>query len=386
MADLLNRTRRFGGNLLDAIHQFGTMQYAPGAMPVQEELAGEAAAAAKAQYDRNFRIARDQAIKQGAGWALMNDYGHAGATNAYQVDLSTASAQAAELKKRRDEETRRQKLHEYVQSATGLSEDQRSLVDALGPEAAQDYLLKQAFPDAMLQQNGALATFPGENGNMWVIMRDGTARDTGIRDDRMSSEQRTIEAYQNNPELLRTYGRKNFEAKYGAEAGRVQAKVEEEIPPMLQSAYRNINRLENLKSRIAQIPTDRLTGELQEMFSAELQAINSELTEMALRKIADLQNDGVRLTPITEHELAVLFSTSAQISNLPEANLQILQRQIDALMAILEEGDAMLRHIDSGLPVLTYRGSWYGKQLETRPLPGGEDDDEDEWEVFNGKQ
>lgn len=363
---LLQKAKGFGRNLLDFAVAYGDRQYTPEGNAGLEEMAGpEGSALARTNYDRNFRAARWQAIRQGAGPAEMDNLGHLGASKPYNEDMMRAVAVAEALKQQRQKSGRTKAISDYIRTNTDLTDGQRSLLGAVDEETAGQTLIKQQFPtlsgDGSASAGTVTSTFKGQNGTIWNIVQTGDptnpvkAYDTGVRDDRRPSEIRTLQSYEDDPSKLDTRKQRAFAEKYGTQAAEFQATTEQTLPQIMQDSQNAIMRLTKLKQKIAVMPTGRLVGTALTQVSAEMQAIHAELTQNALIKIGQLKQQGVSLTPITEKELKVLFDTSAKVSNLPEANIKIIDLQLEQLQQVIDQAEQRLSWIDEGKPILNFR-------------------------------
>jgi len=367
MADLLGGIKRWGGNLLEMAEAYGGHQYRPSALPIPEELAGpEMTKALQEQYDRQFRVARDQAIRNGVGFFGMDDYGHVGATGSYMQSMNDAIVQAQTLRQRRMEDDRLKNLSQHIARLSGLDPEDPdyispmdlSLLQAMDPDEATKALLAQQMPNAG-GLAGTLQMIPGGDGFYYRVPKDGGPPvNTGIPVPDPAAVQTDQFRIGNDP-YMEYLEKRKFVERYGTESAVVQSEAEGRLPGVIASTDSAITRLEDLRERIKDIPSGRLEGAVREQFDAELQAINAELNEAALVNIAALAERGVRLNPITEAELKLLMSTSAEIRNEPEANVKIINRRIDSMNAIMEEAYNLLAWIDSGRPVLQYRPQAY---------------------------
>lgn len=385
MADILGGIKKWGGNLLDALEAYGSHQYAPPAMPVAEELAGADAAGLREQYDRDFRVARDQAIRGGAGWYVMDDYGHSGAAGPYGTGLSQAVLRARALREQRDTDARRKALSDYIAQAAGFSQDDeeylspsdQALLQAIGPEKAAELLSKRQFPDAT-GADGTLSMIQGGDGFYYRVPRGGGAPvNTGIPVPDPSAVQ-TDRFRMDGPAYLEYLQQKAFTERYEKDSAEAKSEAEARLPSVIQGMTSAIARLEAVRDRVAELPSGRIEGWMREQFDAEFQAIAAILNEAALENIAALADRGVRLNPITEKELELLLSTSAQLKNEPAANVEILNSRIASFQARLDAAIDLLQWIDAGNPVLSYRPQVYrdmtggtgGSGAQAAPPPG----------------
>lgn len=365
--DLLEKAKQFGGNLLDFVVDYGQRRYSPeqpNAM-AQELATDPGVLAAQRAYDRNYRISRGEAIRKGARWYEMDDYGRAGAEQQYGRDLMGAFQQAEALKQVRDRSARERGIRGLL-GELELTPSQRGYLDAAGPEAAQEILAKHLFP-SLSGKNGATPGTIGTTkvdraGNVWTQVQTGDpnepvkwVRADGFTVDERPAALRSAEGFYEDPRYTEGMRKLKFAERYGAEAAAVQTKAEAEVPSAVMQASKARARLEALRDRVAKIETGRFVGPLQENYKAELQAINSEFNMLGLKNIGTLNQEGIRLNPISEHELKILFSTAPTIANEPAANVEILNRMIGELDNIISNGTALIGHIDSGLPVLSYR-------------------------------
>lgn len=384
MADLLGGIRKWGGNLLEAMHDYGTMQYRPPSLPGAEELAGDDAAALQELYDRQFRVARDQAIKnQGAQWFNMDDYGHVGATPSYVTGLQNAITNATTLRGRRDDDTRRAALAKHINTLAGLEPEdegylspaERDFLLAAGPDIQQQVLQKHLFPQQLNPgaTAGILQYVNSNDGYIYAMPKDGGPPvNTGVKWDQSTAKIREFGQLAGDPEYEKFLYTQKFAERYGAEAAQVQSEAEAKLPGVVQGMTSAISRLENVRDRLAELPSGRIEGWMREQFDAEFQAVAAILNEAALENIAALADRGVRLNPITEKELELLMSTSAQLKNEPAANVEILQRRIDEFTTRLNNAIELLQWIDSGKPVLSYRPQAYrDRQGVQQPPPPG---------------
>lgn len=369
MANLLDRAKTFGGNLLDFAHAYGMKQYQPIGQSDLESMAGaQQTEEARKVYDQQYKAARAKAISEGAQWWQMGDIAGAAAQQGYTNQLTNAANAAETLRQRRDREARDKGIRERVAQMTGLNDEQRGFLGVASPDTAEQILSKHLFPTSA--QNGRasagsiVSTYRRPDGRKVAIVQTGDPENPVKEvemgyEDTSTSEMRTMQSYDTDAAMARGIRQREFARTYGVEASKVQTKAEAEIPMVMQQAHQGIQRLTALRAKLAALPTGPIEGKAKLLYQAEMQAINAELNNNALKKIADLQNDGVRLTPITEHELKILFSVSPSIENLPAANVAILDRQIAELQRTLQTSMDYMRYIDSGAPILSYRPSWY---------------------------
>lgn len=171
---LLNGARRFGGSLLDLARAYGTQQYSPISNPEQEEAAGEFAPGLKQQYNRNFRAARGNAVRQGARWWEMNDLAGAEAQGAYDQQMVQAIQVADALKQRRLESGRTQAMHDYINDHPDLPQKQKDLLLAMDEKDAAKVMAEQEFPDP--NKNKFSMTALGNGSALLMNNEDGTTK------------------------------------------------------------------------------------------------------------------------------------------------------------------------------------------------------------------
>lgn len=377
--NLLDRAKGFGGNLLDFAHAYATKQYDPIGQSDLEAMAGsQQTEEARRVYDQQYRAARAKAIDEGAAWYNMGDIAGAVAQQGYTNQLTNAANAAETLRQRREREARDKGIRERVAQMTGLSDEQRGFLGVASPDAAEQVLAKHLFPTSAQGGRAAagsiVSTYRRPDGRKVAIVQTGDPENPVKEvemgyEDASTSEMRTMQAYDTDAAMARGIRQREFARMYGTEAAKVQTKAEAEIPMVMQQAHQGIQRLTALRAKLAALPTGPIEGKAKLLYQAEMQAINAELNNNALKKIADLQNEGVRLTPITEHELKILFSVSPSVENLPAANVAILDRQIAELQRTLQTSMDYMRYIDSGAPILSYRPSWY--DIGQAPGQGG---------------
>lgn len=367
MTDLLGGIKRWGGNLLEMAEAYGGHQYRPTSLPVPEELVGpEMAAALQEQYDRQFRVARDQAIRGGVGFFGMDDYGHVGAQNRYAASMNDAINQAQTLRQQRMEDDRRKAVANHIARLSGLDPEDPNYIDpmdlsllqSMEPDKATEAMLRMQVPEAG-GLAGTLQMIPGKDGFWYRVPKDGSDPvNTGIPVQDPSAV-RTDQFRIGNEDYEEFQRRQAFAKRYGTEQAAIQTEAEGRLPGVISSTASAMSRLEDVRERIKDIPSGRLEGAIREQFDAELQAINAELNELALVNIAALAERGVRLNPITEAELKLLMSTSAELRNEPEANVDIINRRIESMQTIMDQAYDLLSWIDDGRNVLHYRPKAY---------------------------
>lgn len=92
-----------------------------------------------------------------------------------------------------------------------------------------------------------------------------------------------------------------------------------------------IKTVQQLRDELAALGTGPLVGEVRARMEAKYQVARAKLNTYALKNIAALADMGVKLNPITVEELKILFDTSPQLSNLAEANVEILDNKLSEL-------------------------------------------------------
>ena len=75
-----------------------------------------------------------------------------------------------------------------------------------------------------------------------------------------------------------------------------------------------------------------------------------------LFRSAALADQGVRLNPLTEQEIKILFNTSAQLTSYPEANVEILNKRIERWREVLKDIEHQKAHYDKGGTPSNYEG------------------------------
>jgi hypothetical protein len=100
---------------------------------------------------------------------------------------------------------------------------------------------------------------------------------------------------------------------------------------ILMSNNRAREEMRGLRSELASVDTGQIKGRVKSFYDERYQALRSSIMLASLQNIATLSNMGVRLNPITQEELKVLMSTMPEMTNNPEANLKIIDRQIAKL-------------------------------------------------------
>lgn len=367
MTDLLGGIKRWGGNLLEMAEAYGGHQYRPTSMPVPEELVGpEMAAALQEQYDRQFRVARDQAIRGGVGFFGMDDYGHVGAQNRYAASMNDAITQAQTLRQQRMDDDRRKAVADHIARLSGLDPEDPNYIDpmdlsllqSMEPDKATEALLRMQVPEAG-GLAGTLQMIKGGDGYWWQVPRDGGPPvNTGIKVQDPAAVL-TDQFRIGNEDYEEFQRRQAFVKRYGAEEAAVQSEAEARLPGVINGIRSAVQRLEAVRDRVAELPSGRIEGKIREQFDAEFQAVAAILNEAALENIAALADRGVRLNPITENELKLLLSTSAQLQNEPEANVEILNSRIESFYSRLMQAYELLDWIDGNRSVLDYRPKAY---------------------------
>jgi hypothetical protein len=376
MAGLIQGLKTFGGNLLDFAGRYGSMTYGPeGASEELAQAAGPEAEAARRNYDRNFRAARWKSIRAGGGLGEVDDAGHVYAQEQYGRELMQAVQVAEALKQRRLESGRTAKIAEYFKNATDLTPQQRTVFEALPPDKAAELMKDREFASLNAKGDAVHSTMEGANGNLWIVGNDGTMKDTKIPYNQTTSEMRTMIAFATQDQVREGARVRSFADKYGEQSATFQAEVEATLPVIMRDASSSVMELNKLRNELRSLGTGRLVGPALEQVSAKMQAIHAQLNERALLKIGELKQKGVSLQPITEKELAELKSTSASIGNLPAANIEIIDRQINTLNRVISEIEDQLRWIDEGKPALSYRPRKYregrGEDDGIPPPPDG---------------
>lgn len=388
MADLLGGIKKWGGNLLEAMHDYGTMEYRPPSLPGAEELAGQDAAGLQELYDRQFRVARNNAIyNQGAQWFNMDDYGHVGATPGYVTGLQNAITNATTLRDRRMDDERRTRLAQHINKLAGLEPDDpdylspadRDFLLATDPKTQSEVLQKHQFP--VLSQGavaGTLQMIPGNDGFWYRVPKDGSDPVKTTVPVQDPSAWRTDALRMQDPDYLQYQQQVAHRKEYGKQEGQALAEAQQSAPAAYQSTDNAIRRLESIKARLQELPTGRIEGPARVWFDSEMQAVEAELNDIALRNIANLADAGVRLNPITEAELALLMSVSANVQNLPEANIRIIDDTIARLLRQRDQTYEFLTFIDNPTSrILEWRPRSYvdrqteeSKGVQQPPPPG----------------
>jgi hypothetical protein len=363
--DLLNRMRGFGGGLLDAARRFGEHEYQPNSSVAAEGMAGPYAPLARAQYDRDYRVARGRAIRQGARWYEMDDEAASAAQGAYDDGMVRAMQIAEALRGRREKEGRAMALAEAIKSMRGsgqMSDQQAAALSAVDPDAAGEILAKASFPNSegTAQSGRIVDTFRGSDGMVHAVIQTGDPANpvktinTETREDSSTAEIRTLQALMASQQLMNTVQAKGAAGAFGTEQGKIDAIARSTLPAARTNLKNNIGRMERLRDEMEKLDSGQVAGRVAPYFGPEWQAVNAALTEEALLMVGQLKDLGVNLQPITEKELAILMNTSPKLTNKKEANVKIINERIRRANNVLAELQRQIDHLKKGGSMVNY--------------------------------
>ena len=383
MDSLLQRGRRFSDGLLGVLEGLGTARVTGD--PDLEAAAGDA----------QTRIAREQAkraglmamMEPGMPWYAMTTARDAAGSQAYGNHLLGAANVAEELRKRRDADARRARISELIKQAGGwvdaqgaprLSEAQLGVLGALDPDSQSQVLLNEFFPKASrsgVATAGAIEkVFRGPNGNAWAVVQTGDpARaaetiDTGTpMPQDIPSEVLFRSALMQNPALIDINARDKRTEVEEQEKGKANIAAKLAIPGILQQTISAVDQMTRVRDTIAGLPTGPIQGALLAKFNADMQVAVAMIREQTMLKIAELKQLGASLQPITERELQFLSEMGPLESNLPEANVRILNEAIQRGQRAIQRMEAQLLMLDEGGEIT----DWRPDSSKVMPAGGG---------------
>jgi hypothetical protein len=387
MAGLLDYINK-GGQYLDGLMQ---RLVTPDVVadPAMLEMMTPEQRAAATRAARSAGIAGLQKGAQaGLPWYAMNSAQTQHAQPVYNQYVDQAVASVEELRKRREASTRRESVAELVKRITSgedplsaeYTPEQLAVLPALTPDEQAALLAKSAFPKesginiataGTIQQTRKLA-----NGNIGVVVQTGDPKnpvkivDTGepyISE--LPSDIRSLQELMQNPELLAIIAEKAKQDSTGKKTGEANVDAQVALPGLIATNERHIQSLEELRDQISELPTNALTGPVLSLFSSRFQTAQAALYEEALQNIAALAQAGVKLNPLTEKEVEILFTTSPKLTNKPEANVQIINERINRIRKVTASLREQLAVIDSGRNITEWRPGQPAPRTEPVPMP-----------------
>lgn len=364
MAGLLDTIKRGGRGLLEAADALGQYQYAPdGAAPAGYE-EDPMVLAARKQYDTNYRAARAQAIRQGARWYEMGDIAGAAANQRYGADLTNALSTSEALRARREKNSQREAIRKYVMEGAGLesmSDEQRQFLQAVDPDTATPIIAQQLFPEAMGSSSSqAFATQVDADGHIWTISRDN--RPTMMRDPETGrplraqdpADIRTLQALQNDPNLMDAIRGRNAAGAYGTQEGEANVQARLAAAGGVAMARRQIPGLQQTLEKVKQLPTG-VIAQNAKFYNSELRELDARLSRYALENIGRMKAAGVNLGQITVVEFEKLMGVEAGVDKPPATNIALIESRIRDLQQLMEDSEAVLDYLDAGGSILKYR-------------------------------
>jgi hypothetical protein len=341
----------------------------------------------RARYAGNAGMAA--AASQNLPW-----YATLGAKNekgqsAYDQYVSGAVASVEELRKRRESADSRGGVGKLVagiisgEIQTDLTDQQKSLLPSLTPDEQKTVLQKYMYPKEMgvnVATSGVVVGSDYElpNGNRGYTIQDPSAPsglrhvDSGIKYIERPSRERLLQAYANDPEMLRMILAEGQAGATGTKTGEANVSARVALPQQILQARNSISTMESLRDELAALPSGALTGRVLGLFSSQFQTAGAAAYGEMLREIGRLkQNEGVSLNPITENELAILAATSPKLTNNPEANAKIINDRIERGRRVLAQIESQLEWIRSGNDITDWDPNSVGQPGRPAPAPAG---------------
>lgn len=335
--------------------------------------------------EEQTRIAQERArqaslaamLEPGRKWYTMTAAGDAAGGQAYGQHILGAAGVAEELRKRREEQARRERLAKLISEAPNLTggdgkpvytEQQLGVLGALGADEQAKVLMQSAFPklsaSGVATAGNIVATKRGRNGNIVVVVQTGdpanpvSVVDTGVQTEaELPSEIRTRLALLQDPTLIDVNAQDKQAATEGTETGKANIAALSTLPQMIAGTQGHIEQLKSLREQMASLPTGPIQGAVLSKVSSDMQVALAAVQQESLMNIARLAEAGVRLNPITEKELNILFQTSPQLSNYADANVRIIDARIKQFERTLRRLQAQLDLLDEGNDITDYRPS-----------------------------
>jgi len=133
-----------------------------------------------------------------------------------------------------------------------------------------------------------------------------------------------------------------------AASGTLQPAAKLKINTLIANNRRSLNRYEGLMEMLEGLPTGPMTGRAKGEYLAKYQIARQAITKNALLFIGALSDMGIRLNPITEEEIKLMFTGQPKIDNYSEANIAILKSEIELINKALGELNDKRDWVDSG--------------------------------------